>query len=170
MDWVTISAKATEYIKKYRFVLLVLLAGLALMCIPGGKRGEKKAESIDTVTSNQTEIDPGKDLEEILSHIQGAGKVKVLLTQLSGEKIVYQTDEDSGANGDSSTVHRETVIVSDAQRAQHGLVQQVTPPVYLGAVIVCQGADRATVRLAIVEAVSNATGLSADRISVLKMK
>jgi stage III sporulation protein AG len=64
----------------------------------------------------------------------------------------------------------ETVIITDAQRAQQGLVKQVNPPVYLGAVVVCQGADRASVRLAIVEAVANATGLGADKISVLKMK
>ena len=46
----------------------------------------------------------------------------------------------------------------------------VLSPTYLGAVIVCQGGDSPTVKLAIVEAVSNATGLSADKITVLKMK
>lgn len=35
--------------------------------------------------------------------------------------------------------------------------------------MVCQGADNAAVRLAIVEAVSKVTGLGANRISVLKM-
>ena len=55
-------------------------------------------------------------------------------------------------------------------RKQTGLVQQVNPPTYLGAVIVCQGADSASVRLAIVEAVGSVTGLSTDKITVLKMK
>jgi len=41
---------------------------------------------------------------------------------------------------------------------------------YRGAVVVCQGGDNASVRLAVVEAVSNATGLTSDRITVLKMK
>jgi len=49
-------------------------------------------------------------------------------------------------------------------------VQQVNPPTYLGAVIVCQGADSASVRLAIVSAVGSVTGLSTDKITVLKMK
>ena len=40
----------------------------------------------------------------------------------------------------------------------------------MGAIVVCQGGDNATVRLAIIEAVSNVTGLGADKISVLKMK
>jgi len=36
--------------------------------------------------------------------------------------------------------------------------------------VVCQGADRAGVRLAVVDAVKSVTGLSSDRITVLKMK
>ena len=43
-------------------------------------------------------------------------------------------------------------------------------PVYQGAVVVCEGAERAAVRLAIVEAVSSLTGLGSDKISVIKMK
>jgi stage III sporulation protein AG len=49
-------------------------------------------------------------------------------------------------------------------------MQTVLAPQYLGAIVVCQGADRSDVRLAIVEAVSALTGLGADKISVLKMK
>ena len=40
----------------------------------------------------------------------------------------------------------------------------------VGAIIVCQGGDSPTVRLNIVEAVSNVTGIGSDRITVLKMK
>ena len=69
-----------------------------------------------------------------------------------------------------STIRKETVILTDSERNQQPLVQQVLPPQYLGAVIVCQGAENAAVRLAVVEAVRNATGLGADKISVLKMK
>ena len=53
---------------------------------------------------------------------------------------------------------------------ESGLIRQINPPAYLGAIVVCQGADNNTVRLAIVEAVSRATGLGADKISVLKMR
>jgi len=36
--------------------------------------------------------------------------------------------------------------------------------------VVCQGADDPAVRLAVSQAVSSVTGISTDRISVLKMK
>ena len=61
-------------------------------------------------------------------------------------------------------------VIRGENGKESGLVQRVDPPKYLGAVIVCQGADKAAVKLAIVEAVSKATGLGADQISVLKMK
>ena len=64
----------------------------------------------------------------------------------------------------------DTVIITGSDRSQQGLICQQIPPQYLGAVIVCQGADKAAVRLALVEAVSDATGLSTDAITVLKMK
>ena len=41
-------------------------------------------------------------------------------------------------------------------------------PTYRGALVVCQGGDRAEVRLAVTEAVSVLTGLSADRVTVAK--
>ena len=103
------------------------------------------------------------------SQIQGAGKVEVMLTVAFGEKTIYQTDEHI-SGGENVSTRVETVIVTGADRSQNGLIQQINPPVYLGAIVVCQGADRSVVRLAIVEAVSKVTGLGADRISVLKMK
>ena len=41
-------------------------------------------------------------------------------------------------------------------------------PTYRGALVVCQGGDRAEVRLAVTEAVAALTGLPADRITVAK--
>ena len=43
-----------------------------------------------------------------------------------------------------------------------------TYPVYLGAVVVCQGAGSGGVRLAVTEAVAALTGLPADRITVVQ--
>lgn len=162
MDRVAVTEKVTEFLKKYRYVALVLLAGLILMAMPE----EKKTESAPEPEESETGPVLQEELEDILSHIQGAGKVRVLLTLSCGEEIIYQTDRDS----DTETLRTDTVILTGESREETGLVRQINPPQYLGAVVVCQGADNASVKLAIVEAVSNATGLTTDRISVLKMK
>ncbi|MBQ8834572.1 MAG: hypothetical protein IJ001_06580 [Oscillospiraceae bacterium] len=164
MDRVTAKAWCLEFLKKYRFVLIVILAGIILMALPEGKK--------ETVTQPETvpqETESGLEgsLSEILSLIEGAGKVRVLLTEAAGAETWFQTDEDTAASGDRK---EETVIITDADRAETGLVRRTDPPIYQGAIVLCQGADSPAIRLAIVEAVANATGLTSDKISVLKMK
>lgn len=170
MDWIELRQKAMEWIKKYRYALLVLLAGLFLMMLPDGKTDQEEAIPPQTEITEEAPKDLQDSLAEILSQIEGAGKVQVLLTQATGEQTVYQTDEDMSAEENTSDIRRETVIISGSDRAESGLVQQINPPVYQGAIVLCQGAESAAIRLAIVEAVANATGLSSDKISVLKMK
>ncbi|MGM9548816.1 MAG: hypothetical protein ACI3V5_03125 [Faecousia sp.] len=164
MDWVTLGSRGKELLKKYRYVLLVVLAGLLLMALPEGRKAEPEPET--AVVETEIRQDLQTDLAEILSQIQGAGRVRVLLTQREGEQTVYQADEDFTDSG----ARRDTVILTGSDRSQTGLVRQVNPPTYLGAVIVCQGAESASVRLSIVEAVASVTGLTTDKITVLKMK
>lgn len=168
MDRLVSKEKALEFLKKYRYVLLVLVIGLALMLLPeNGNSTQTKAIS---TPADAGEISMEQRLEEILGQIEGAGKVRVLLTERTGERYRYQSDEDITDTTDSTASRRDTVIITDSDRSQQGLLCQIDPPEYRGAVVICQGAERASVRLAIVQAVSNATGLGADRISVLKMK
>ncbi len=150
--------RIVSWLKRNKFVFLILAVGIAFMLIPSRSQVQEESEPEEA----QAETDIARELADILSQIKGAGKVQVMLTVKTGKTTVYQFDQDS--NGQS------TVIVTDADRAQAGLVQRVNPPEYLGAIVVCGGADSATVRLNIIEAVSKVTGLGTDRISVLKMK
>jgi len=167
MDPLIRNEKIGIYLSKYKYVFLVVAAGICFMMIPTGEKDSAQ----DTVTSiAQSAPDIQAMLEEILQQIEGVGKVKVLLTQSEGERILYETNDNISDSEQSSSRRTDTVIISDASRTETGLVQQIIPPVYLGAIVVCQGGDKPSVKLAVVEAVANATGLSSDRISVLKMK
>lgn len=162
MEGITDRVTFLEGWKKYRIVILVLILGIALLAFP-----EKKEEEPTQAPVVHTEKgDLEASLANILSQIHGAGKVEVLLTQAAGERITYQMDEDTS---DTDT-RRNTVLITNSDRDETGLVRQVLPPVYQGAIVVCQGADSAQIRLAVVEAVMCVTGLTSDRISVLKMK
>lgn len=168
MELSAIRTKTLDLIKKYKFVVIILLVGLGLMLIPAGGK-QKKA---DTSSNIQKASEPSVDvaLAEILSKIDGAGDVQVFLSIAAGEETVYQTDKNSSASESSNTTKNDTIIVTDSDRNQSGLIKQVIPPRYQGAIILCDGADSASVRLAIADAVSKVTGLSYDHISVLKMK
>ena len=166
MDWVSIKSKGLESLKKYRYILVVILAGVFLMALP-----EKKTEQPQT-SQPAAVSEPGlqESLSKLLSKSEGAGKVEVLLTQAEGSKTLYQTDEDRSAGETTTDRRQKTVLVTNSAREETGLVRQVNPPTYQGAVVLCQGGDNARIKLAIVEAVANATGLSTDKITVLKMK
>lgn len=167
MDRIALREKIELLFHKYKYVLLILALGFVLMAIP---EREEQPQSTAPTETQVTEKGIADQLEEILTQIEGVGKVSVLLTEATGAETLYQTDEDSSASEDSQSLRIETVIISDSDRGEQGLVRRVNPPTYLGAIVVCQGADRPSIQLAVVEAVANATGISADRITVLKMK
>ena len=149
-----------RFIKKYQYLVWVILLGVFLMLLPEKKQAVPEPAGIPETTPLELE----EELARILSRIQGVGRAEVLLTERTGRDVVYQTDTTQNRS------NLDTVIVRDADRAETGLIKQILPPVYRGAVVVCQGADSAAVRLNVVEAVKSVTGLSSDCITVLKMK
>lgn len=166
MDWVNQRKNITAAFSKYKYVLLIVVLGIVFMMLPEGEE-EDSATAVQTVTAPEDTIT--EELCAILGQIEGVGKVKVMITEQTGAETVYQVDEDRTENADSLSVRKETVILS-GNGTESGLIQTVTPPTYLGAIIVCQGADSPAVCLAVINAVSAVTGISTDRISVLKMK
>ena len=159
-----------QFLNKYKYVALVLLVGIALMLLPIERKTTQQAPQSQPEKTKQEPIELQEQLSRLLSQMEGAGEVRVLLTQAAGEKTHYQTDEDRTAAERSETNRTDTVILTDSNRNQTGLVCQIDPPTYLGAVVLCQGAENSTVRLAITQAVSNATGLGYHKITILKMK
>ena len=61
----------------------------------------------------------------------------------------------------------EPVLLDGGDR-EETVVTRTAYPTYRGALVVCQGGDRADVKLAVTEAVSALTGLSSDRVTVAK--
>ena len=147
-------------IKKYQYVFLVVLIGVFLMLLPSNT----KETEITVPAAEKSSQDLEEELKEILCQISGVGKAEVLLTELSGSETIYQVNTRQDQN------NADTVVIQNQERDETGLVKQVLPPVYQGAVIVCEGADSANVRLSVVEAVKSVTGLSSACITVVKMK
>lgn len=167
MEISVLKKKTGDLIIKYKYALLILLVGLVLIMIP-----EKEAQKNDQQSSPQLATEEKsfeESLSNILSKVKGAGKVQVMLTVLEGEEVFYQEDKNLSGDGENAGKRTDTVVVSDTNRTETGLIKQVNPPIYKGAIIVCQGADDPSVKLAIVEAVSRITGIGTNCISVLKM-
>jgi len=166
MDWIAYTNAGISILKKYRYALLAILAGVLLLTLPEQKTNTQE----ETTPVKEIESTLESQLAQILSLIDGAGRVEVLLTPAKGEETVYQTDENSSSGEHTADQRSDTVLITGEGRLETGLVKQINPPVYRGAVIVCQGAGNPQVRLSVVEAVMSVTGLTSDKITVLKMK
>lgn len=156
----------TGYFRKYRWASIIILTGLFLMSLPNRETETYIPVPDETVQEYTLQT----ELEELLSKLDGAGKVKVLLTQAIGSETYYQTNIDRNQAGESLDERLETVLINGSDRSESGLIRRIDPPAYLGAVVLCQGAEQPRIKLAVVDAVSTATGLTSDKISVLKLK
>ena len=154
--------------KKYKFVTVIILAGILLMLLPTGKKGptEKNASSSSEEAFSLADVE--EKMTDTLSHIQGVGKIRVMLTLKSGSKLHLAEDISRSGKENDTRYDSETVTINRGSGNQEVVVTNQIYPTYQGALIVCEGAEQSPVRLAITEAVAALTGLSTDKISIVK--
>ena len=162
--------KLRDIFRKYRAVGLVLLAGLLLLLLPTGKSsGQERQTSDDTQLYSLEETE--QRMAEVLGTIDGVGRVRIMLTLRAGSSLRLAEDSSlSDSTGGQTKQEKQVLTVNRGSGRQEVVVTQQLYPTYQGAVVVCEGAGSSSVRLAVVNAVSVLTGLSSDRISVVKWK
>lgn len=154
-----------------KYALLVMLLGI-LFLLPTKK--EVTTESVISSAEIQStqlshEILTEEKIAQILSQMHGAGKVTVMLTVKNDGRTEYQSDAEYYSNGSQSESKIETVF-SGSSGTGNAVISSQSKPEFMGALILAQGADSANVRLQITKAVCCLTGLSSDKVTVLKMK
>lgn len=149
--------KLTETLKKNKWLLVALAAGIVLLLVPfGGSKTETKQQNSEAVFSLQNEE---ARLAGQLSKIKGAGRVSVLLS------LRRSVTRELAQDGD------ETLVISSGSGNGEEVVDlYCLSPEYTGAIIVCDGADSSSVRLEIITATASYTGLSSDNIQVIQMQ
>lgn len=161
--------RAAQLLRKYRVAVVLFFAGVLLLLLPGQTRKtEQPAQQASACTFDKDSIQ--QELETILSGIDGAGRVKLMLTLACGEQTIYQTDDRTVTSSAGTTSESETVFRQSGSAEKSPVVQSVVYPQYQGALVVCDGAEHAGVRLAVIQAVSSLTGLGSNKITVVKMK
>ena len=153
-------------LKPYRYAIGVLALGAALLMLPTG--GET-AQTEQTVRSEDLWLEQvQKELTDTLSRIEGAGKLTLMLSVESGTRSELARDSEATRQEKGETFRSETVVVSEGSGRQAVVVTTSFYPVFRGAVVVCEGGDKPSVRLAVTDAIAALTGLSSDKISVIK--
>lgn len=121
-------------------------------------------------------------LEEVLSKLDGAGNVEVLITlQASEEKIVEkdipvvrsnteETDSAGGTRTVSNVDMGESTVYSDVDNNSQPYVIQTISPRIEGVVVLAEGAGSGNVSINLTEAVQVLFGVEAHKIKVMKME
>lgn len=159
----------TAFFKRYKFVLIVITAGMVLLALPSGESGNGtgKTEDISGVEEDFSVDALEEELGEILSRIEGAGKVSVMLTVKSGTERIFATDVKTSESGTETERTEEHVVISKDGEEEAVLLSR-NYPTFQGALVVCPGGGDPQVRLQITQALSSLTGLGAGRITVCK--
>ncbi len=137
--------KLLESGKAKRLIIIAGVAGIALIFISNyvdlGFGSGKKEDDAFSVTTYSTKIE--KDLQTMLSRIEGAGKTEVLLTMENSVEYVYLKD--------SATKTKEI------------------EPVIRGVLVVCEGGDDPVVTARVTEAVTKALDISTAKVCIAKL-
>ena len=163
-----------DWIIRYRYILLATAAGAVLMLLPMGTSSES-AERQTTVQHADADVQVAQlqeEMEEILSAIQGVGKVRILLTVDRGTEQILAGDTTLAYSGETTAPNEysrstETVIIGENGNDSVVVRQEIWPQ-YRGALVVCEGGGDPEVQLAITTSVSALTGLGTDQITVAK--
>ena len=175
-------------------LIIVFCIGLALIIIADfyrDMRADRNAEEslynestqTETGTKNDTASDYVRglenDLSSILSKIQGAGRVSVMITLNGGTEIIPAKDEsisdkvtnEKDTSGGTRIINEKTtddkVVFTAAQggNSKPLIIKEVNPEIK-GVIVVAEGAKDSKVKLKISQAVQTVLDIPAYRVTV----
>lgn len=144
---------------------------------------DNNVKMVSTETKEVTNSgDVEKNLKEILSKINGVGKVEVLITYSETSQVVAMYNEtykesqteEGDTNGGTRTIQEvnkdKEIIYKEENGEKVPITEKIIMPKMEGALIVAEGANNAEVKTNIIQAVEALTGLQTHKIQVLEMK
>ena len=160
-------------IKKYKIIFIVIFAGVLLLLIPGSKAPEKKSsaqsaaapQSIPGGESFVSLRETEQRLESILAQAAGVGRVRVILSTKNSGRANYAFDLRESETDQEQSI--KTIADNDGERA---LLIDYAAPTFLGAIVICDGADDIHVRTSLFNAIEAFCGINTSKITIIKMK
>lgn len=160
-------------VKNIQIIIAVIIIAIALLIyfLSGVISKSEEVGNDENVQSTKSEL--VSELEEVLSNIKGAGKIKVLITyDGDGEDVpALSYDSSTVSTKDGDKVTEKTDTKSEPVMSKDSLVILKTlEPDIIGVIIVAEGGDDATVVVKLLEATKIALGIELDKIRVFDME
>lgn len=177
-------------------MVIAALAGVLLMLIGDITSDIGKGKNIDGSVKTNAEVQSvpaagsyvsseesvKKELEDVLSMIEGAGKVKVLIYFESGKEVLpaftvndtVRKTEEKDKDGITRIVNENTknetpVILSDSSGSKALIIKEKNPKVG-GVVVIAQGAGSPQIRDKLRTTVKVLLGIPESKVAVVQMK
>lgn len=142
----------------------------------------REQNEVVQVSTNTQENSLEEKLEKILSKITGVGEVKVLITYSESSTLIpiydenkktsntTENDDSGGTRTIEETDNQKQVIYKEnTDGSKEPVTQSIIQPKIEGAIVVAKGADDATVKAKIIQAIEAATGIATHKIQVFEM-
>ena len=166
------AGKLPAGLERWKYPTLILLLGVALVLWPARSKSEdtvqvRESEPAQTVSEEDAAVyrqRTERELESVLSQIDGAGRVRVMLTLRTGPETRYQTDrsvtERSEGDRTDRSSEEKTVILDRGSAYHEPAVVTTAYPAFQGALILAEGGGDPKLRLELSAAVAALLGLS----------
>ncbi len=168
-----LTEKSAKVFEKYKYIFVVIIVGMLLLVLPQNKSEKIKSSEI----SEEIVVEKFEErIESALSRCYGVGRCEVILSIESGSEKVYEKEARKSARENEGGVVLEQdsdikpSILSEGSGRESALVVKEVYPKFRGAVVICDGAEKAEVERAITESITALTGLRSDKISIIKME
>ncbi len=166
-------------IKKNIHLLILLIVGLVLLVFGSNSFNTKETQEVmsSEQSTNTTVTEYEEKLAKLISQVDGAGRVEVMVTLESKGETVYaktetgdeQIENDSGETSSRSGYSTEYIIVEDENGNKTALVENEYEPAILGVAVLCEGGGDTSIISDITELVKVVMGISSNHIFVGKL-
>lgn len=181
--------KTIENLVVFIIILIIVLLSVNIIWGKDKKENNKNIEknNRDLAISTDKESEDknmltSKNLEDILSKINGVGKVKVYITYSQTSQIIPMYNEDMSQKdtqeadtqgGTRKVVETDTkkeIVYDEKSGTKTIITQSIVSPKIEGAIITAEGGNNTNTKANIIQAVEAVTGLPTHKIQVFEME
>ena len=151
-------------VKNIEFIFVAIL-GVVVILIMLSSFNFTDSETSDDFSTTEYVSQLESKLSTILSNVQGAGKVKVMLTVESGMETVTAVETVVTSSGNQTVTTTSPILVS----GKPVVLKELYPKV-IGVLIVAEGADSIKVKLELLKATSSVLSIDENIVEIFTMK
>lgn len=165
-----------------KYIIAVGIFGILLLFFSSFEDKTNKVQNKITYDESEYVKNIENQLEEIISHTEGAGKTKLMITLENGIEYKYATEERNSVDESSDIKDHENksiqkrdskesnYIVIDGQNGREALIERAIQPKVRGVAVLCEGGDNPIIKNEIIQIVTTVLDISSTKVSVSKIK